>query len=145
MTLVDANVLLYAYDSSSPSHPRAKRWLEEALSGTAPVALAWVTLLAFLRISTNPRAMAVPLSMDEALSIASMWLKQPPVVLLEAGERHLEIFARLCTEGQVRGPLVTDAHLAALAVERGAVLCTTDRDFMRFPGLKVINPLDPGR
>ncbi len=142
MILIDANLLLYAYDSASSNHLRSKRWVEKALSGNAPVYLAWVTLLAFLRIGTNPRAMAVPLSMEEALSITSGWLKQPSVTLLETGDRHWEILARLCTEGQVRGPLVMDAHLAALAIEHGAVLYTTDRDFARFSALEVCNPLE---
>ncbi len=142
MILVDANLLLYAYDSESPLHARAKRWVEEMISSGAAVALCGVTLLAFLRVSTNPRVMKVPLAMSEALTIVSLWLRQPSVVLLEPGERYWEILARLCAEGQVRGPLVMDAHLATLAVEHGAVLCTTDRDFGRFRSLRVRNPLE---
>ncbi len=142
MILVDANLLLYAYDSTSAHHAAAKGWLEDVLSGSAPVGIPEIALLAFLRISTHPRAMAIPLSMEAALSLASDWLSRPPVVVLDAGERHFKILQRLCVESQVRGPLVMDAHLAALAIEHGAELCTTDRDFSRFRGLKFSNPLE---
>jgi hypothetical protein len=139
--LVDANLLLYAYDASSEHHARARAWLEEVLSGSDPVGFAWVTLLAFLRIATNPRALARPLSLGEAAAIVSSWLGQPCVSLLQPGERHWEILSGLLEPAQARGPLVMDAHLAALAMEHGAVLASNDRDFARFDGLRIVNPL----
>lgn len=141
MILVDANLLLYAYDVSSREHKRAKAWLEEVLSGTEQVGLAWVTILAFLRIATNPRAMASPLTPDEAVSIVEAWLAQPCAVLVSPGERHWSILGPMLAREQVRGPLVMDAHLAALALEQGAVLATQDRDFARFDGLRTVMPL----
>ena len=141
MILIDANLLLYAYDLTSEQHERAKTWLEATLNEGQPVRLAWATILAFLRIGTNPRALAVPLSIREATRIVAEWLALPNVASLEPGERHFEILVRLLESAQARGPLVMDAHLAALAIEHGATLCTTDRDFTRFGQLRVSNPL----
>ncbi len=141
MILVDANLLLYAYHPASDEHARCRAWLEDALSGHEPVRLAWVTLLAFIRISTSPRVFETPLAVDEATAIVSAWLAQPCVGILEPGERHWEILCDLLSAGQVRGSLVTDAHLAALALEHGATLHTNDRDFARFPGLRLATPL----
>ena len=142
MILLDANLLLYAYDQSSKHNARAKAWLQAVVNGPEPVLLPWVTLLAFLRISTNPRALATPLLMHEAAALAQGLLEQPTITLIGPGERHWEILSRLCDEAQVRGPLVTDAHLAALAIEHGAVLCSADQDFARFQSLRWKNPLD---
>lgn len=142
MTLIDANLLLYAYNSSSEHHHRARGWLEEVLSKPEPVRLAWVSILAFLRIGTNSRAFESPLSTAEAISIVSEWLAQPALAILDPGERHWTILKDLLPQAQARGPLVMDAHLAALALEHGAILCTSDRDFARFPGLQMVNPLD---
>ena len=142
MILVDANLLIYAYDSSSPSHGLARGWLEEALSGFDPVCLSWQTILAFLRIITHSRVFERPLLAHEAVATVDSWLEQPAVRLLEPGERHWQILKRLLPEAQARGPLVMDAHLAALAIEHGATLCSSDRDFSRFRGLRVVNPLD---
>jgi hypothetical protein len=141
--LVDANLLLYAYDASSEHHARARAWLEEVLSGSDPVGFAWVTLLAFLRIATNPRALARPLSLGEAAAIVSSWLGQPCVSLLQPGERHWEILSGLLEPAQARGPLVMDAHLAALAIEHRCAIVSTDSDFRRFPGVDHHNPLRP--
>ncbi len=141
MILVDANLLLYAYDASSQHHDAARHWLESTLSGSEPVGFAWVTLLAFLRIGTDHRAFASPLAPEEAVASVSEWLARPNVILLEAGDRHWEILSQMLIEAQIRGPLTMDAHLASLAIEHGATLCTTDRDFARFPGLKTSNPL----
>jgi toxin-antitoxin system PIN domain toxin len=140
MILVDANVLLYAYQPRAEQHQRCRAWVEQAFSGEEPVCLAWVTVLAFLRISTNPRIFERPLLAAEAASAVSSWLEQPCVSVLEAGEQCWEILRRLLVEAQVTGPLVMDAFLAALALENGATLVTTDRDFARFPKLKVHNP-----
>jgi toxin-antitoxin system PIN domain toxin len=144
MTLIDANILLYAYDRSSSHHQAARDWLEKIFSGPESVGLAWVTLLAFLRIGTSPRVVENPLSVNEAATIIAEWLKRPMVTLLNPGERHWEILRRLVDKGQARGNLIMDAHLAALAIEHGATLATCDRDFARFPGLKFSNPLDTG-
>jgi toxin-antitoxin system PIN domain toxin len=141
MILCDANLLLYAYDESSPSHARSRRWLEATLSGDEPVGLAWMTLLAFLRISTNPRAVAHPLTLAEAIAIVSSWLEVPCVTVPAPGPRHWEIFEKALRGAQAKGPLVTDAHLAALAIEHGAQLASADRDFARFEGLHLLNPL----
>ncbi len=142
MILVDANLLLYAYNPSFDRHQPARAWLETILSKPDPVCLAWATILTFLRIATNPRAFEHPLSIEEALPIVSAWLEQPAVTILEPGERHWAILTDLLSQTQVRGPAVMDAHLAALAIEHGAVLCTSDRDFVRFPRLRVLNPLE---
>ena len=143
MIVIDANLLLYASDTSSVHHQASRQWLEDTLSGDDPVGLTWAALLAFLRIGTNPRVRKKAFSVEEAAAIAAGWLERPIVTLLSPGERHWEILRTLLTKGQARGPLVTDAHLAALAIEHGATLATTDRDFARFPGLKFFNPIEP--
>jgi toxin-antitoxin system PIN domain toxin len=141
MTLVDANLLLYAYDPRSRHHSASKAWLESTLAGPALVRFAWVTLWAFLRISTNPRVYELPLSMSEAEQAVSSWLAQPAVGILDPGERHWDILRRLTKDGQAAGSLVMDAALAALAIEHGATLYTTDRDFARFTELRWSNPI----
>ena len=142
MILIDANLLLYAYDTSAESHRRAKEWLGQALSKPEPVGLSWLTILAFLRISTDRRIFLRPLSIKEALNIVSEWLSSSTVHVLSPTDRHFEILKSLLAAGQAVGPLVMDGHLAALAIEHGAVVYTTDRDFARFPGLKFLNPLE---
>ena len=141
MRLVDANLLLYAYDPNAAEHPASRRWLEATLSGASLVRFAWISLWAFLRIATNPRVFERPLSMAEAERHVSSWLAQPPAGILEPGERHWDILRQLTRDGQAAGPLVVDAALAAIAIEHGATLCTTDRDFARFPGLTWTNPI----
>ena len=143
MILVDANLLLYAYNTDAEQHAQAREWLEAALSSPQLFGLSWQTITAFIRISTNPRAFPNPFSIQEAMEIVSSWLARPSVTILIPGERHWTILSELLTQGQAYGPLVMDAHLAALAIEHGATLCTTDRDFSRFPGLLVMNPLEP--
>jgi toxin-antitoxin system PIN domain toxin len=145
MILVDANILLYAYHPRAAQHEASRAWLEATLSGSRFVRFAWVSLWAFLRISTNPRAFERPLSASEAASAVPSWLAQPVAGILEPGERHWELLAGLLQEGQASGPLVMDAVLAAIAIEHGATLHTTDRDFARFPGLTWIDPLKPQR
>lgn len=141
MNLPDANILLYAYDRSAPHHAKARQWLEEALSGSAPVAFCWPTLLAFIRIATHPRAMANPMATADAIAIVASWLAQPMATIVLPTERHWSLLSRLLVAGQARGPLVPDAHLATLSIEHGATLVTNDRDFARFPGLAVEYPL----
>jgi toxin-antitoxin system PIN domain toxin len=139
--VLDANVLLYAYHLRSPAHERAKAWLEAAFAGPEPVRLPWQTILAFLRLTTNPKVFDAPLAIDEAVGTVSGWFGLPAVALIDPGERYWTVLQALLVESQVSGPLVTDAALAALAIEHGATLCTTDRDFRRFAGLKLLNPL----
>ncbi len=145
MILVDADLLLYAYDSSSAHHVVARDWLERVFSRPEPVRIAWITLLAFLRVSTDSRLRGERFSPQEAVAIIEEWRALPNFDLLAPGERHWEILAGLLPASQSRGPLVMDADLAALAMEHGALLCTTDRDFTRFPGLRWENPLVTAR
>jgi toxin-antitoxin system PIN domain toxin len=142
MILVDANLLLYAYDSAAPEHAKARRWLEEVLAKPEPVLFPWNSVHAFLRIASNPRAWKSPLTIQEAQAIVDEWLSLPNVVTPSPGERHWEILRELLADSQCHGPLVSDAVLAALAMEHGAELCTNDRDFSRFPKLRVLNPLN---
>ena len=141
MILVDANLLLYAYMARSEHHAEARAWVEKTFAGPLPVRLAWTTILAFLRISTNAGLSGRPLRMDEAAAVVEEWFGQPALDILTPGERHWEILRGLLRSAQVRGALTSHAHLAALAIEHGATLCTCDRDFTRFPGLRVMNPL----
>jgi hypothetical protein len=142
MILVDANLLLYAYDPRAELHEASRRWFESAMAGPSLVRFAWLTVWAFLRISTNPRVFERPLSMAEAEARVASWLAQPAAGILDPGERHWDILSGLLRAGQAAGPLVMDAVLAAIAIEHGATLCTTDRDFARFPGLRWTNPLE---
>jgi toxin-antitoxin system PIN domain toxin len=143
MILIDANILLYAYDPRAAQHEPSRVWLESVLSGSRFVRFSWLSVWAFLRISTNPRVFERPLSFAEAERRVSSWLVQPIAGILDPGDRHWEILAKLTRDGQTTGPLVMDAVLAAIAIEHGATLCTTDRDFARFDGLDWINPLVP--
>lgn len=141
MKLIDANLLIYATDQSSPRHRRAHRWLEQELSGSRPVGFAWVVLLAYLRLTTNPKVFAEPLDAAEAVDIIEGWLAQPCSVVIEPTSRHLAIMRGLIEPFGTAGNLTTDAHLAALAIEHGAELCSADHDFGRFPGVRWMNPL----
>jgi uncharacterized protein len=140
--LVDANLLIYAHNTLAQQHERAKQWLLATLDSDETIGLAWAPLLAFLRITTGIRSFIDPMSLAEAGGIVTGWLAHPRVSVLQPTERHWTILGRLLAEGQARGPLVMDAHLAALAIEHGATLCTTDRDFTRFKGLRLLNPLE---
>jgi toxin-antitoxin system PIN domain toxin len=139
--LVDANILLYARNSAADLHAPSREWLEEKLNGAAPVALPWPSLLAFLRIATNPRAFRRPLTMPAAWEQVSSWLSAETVWSPEPTDRHADVLGKLLALPGVYGNLVPDAHLAALAIEHGLTLCSTDGDFARFPGLTWLNPL----
>lgn len=141
MIVLDANILLYAYDSASPHHPKARLWIEESLSGTTTVGLPWQTISAFLRIMTNPKLPGERFALEEAVRLVDSWLEQPNVRLLAPTEDHWLLFRQMILEGQASGALAADAQLAALTMEYGGVLFTTDRDFARFPGLRWTNPL----
>ena len=141
MILVDASILLYAHSATSPHHEKASRWIERALEHHEDIGLAWVTITAFLRLATNPAAYELPLSMREAMAVIESYLSRSHVYTVVPGDEHWTLFTRICEQGQVTSRLITDAHLATLALELGAALCSADRDFTRFPGLRIINPL----
>ena len=141
MKVVDLNLLLYAVNRDSPRHEDAKAWLDTTLSGDETVALPWVVLLGFLRIATNRHVLPRAITIDQAVSVVDSWLAQPAVVALSPGDEHWSILNALLTEAGSAGNLTTDAHLAALAIEHGAELCSTDADFARFPRLRWVNPL----
>ena len=142
MILVDANLLIYAVNLNAPHHERARRWLQDALSGTTAVGLPWTSLLAFVRITTRPGILANPMAVDEAIRFVDTWLGQPFVEPVLPGEGHWAILRRLLRDSGTAGNLTSDAHLAALAIERGATICSADYDFRRFPGVEHVNPLD---
>ena len=142
MIILDANLLLYAYDSESPHHAKARAWVERAFSGGSPIGLPWQTVTAFLRIVTNTRLSGKRFTSEEAAQIVDQWLAQPNVRLLSAGDQHWSLLREILLDGQARGPLVSDADLAALAIEFGGILHTTDRDFARFSDLRWTNPIE---
>jgi hypothetical protein len=139
--LLDLNLLLYAVNRDSRQHRKAKAWLDNVMSGEEPVAFPWIVLLGFLRISTNRRILSRPLSLSKALEIVSGWLAQPTARTLSPQEEHWRILSSLLADTGTAGNLTTDAHLAALAIEHGCELCSTDNDFARFPKLRWTNPL----
>lgn len=139
--LLDANLLLYAVDASSPFHAAARDFLTEALNGPRRVAFPWPSLLAFLRISTHPRAATTPLSAEAAWQYVEDWLAADVAWIPTPTPRHAEVLARLVRERHVTANLVPDAHLAALAIEHGLAVASADTDFARFPELRWINPL----
>lgn len=141
MILIDANLLIYAYIRASPVHDVARNWLDTQLNGSAAVGLPWPSLLAFLRIVTNPRVFERPVPMPDAWRQARSWLAAEVAWVPQAGERHAEILGRLILATGAQAGLVPDAHLAALAIEHGLMLCSADRGFARFPELRWRNPL----
>ena len=141
MSLIDANLLIYAIDTDSPQHAAARSWFEKTLSGTDAVGLSWSVILAFLRIVTHPAVMRRPLSPDAALDYVDSWLRQPFVQLIVPGEKHWLILRELLRSSGTAGNLTSDAHLAALALERDCEIYSADHDFVRFPGVVLRNPL----
>jgi toxin-antitoxin system PIN domain toxin len=139
--LVDANLLIYAHVTSFEQHEAARGWLDRQLNGTAPVGLPWVSILAFLRLVTNRRLFAQPEPVRDAWRQASSWLACEVVWSPAASDRHKDILGALLEGPGISANLVPDAHLAALAIEHGLVLCSTDGDFARFPDLRWQNPL----
>ena len=140
MILIDANILLYAYQQRATQHERCRKWLEQCLNGREQIALAWISVLAFLRISTSARVFERPLLIHDAIGIVDSWFDRPQVVVLHHGDQYWRLLQNQLITGQVSGPLVMDADLAALATEHGAVLATADRDFARFEGLQLLDP-----
>lgn len=142
--IVDANLLLYAVDESSPNHHRAAEWLTEVLNGSRRVGFPWQTIGAFLRISTHPRVTTTPMTAAEAWSFIDEWLGADPAWIPPATERTAEILAQLTVSVGVTGYLVPDAQLAALAIEHGLTIYSADTDFARFADLQWHNPLRSG-
>ncbi len=141
MILVDANLLVYAHVSSFAQHERAREWLDSQLNGATQVGLPWPSLLAFLRLVTNPRIFEKPERTEDAWTQVQEWLRQDNVWVPQATERHAEVLGPLLATAGVQGNLVPDADLAALAIEHGLTLCSTDGDFGRFSTLRWLNPL----
>lgn len=138
--LVDANILLFAVDEAGPFHEAAERWLTDQLNGPARVGLPWQSLGAFLRISTHPRAAERPLKPDEAWKHVEAWLAAEPAWIPQPTERHADILGGLISRYQLRGNLISDAQVAALAIEHGLRVCSADTDFARFRELRWENP-----
>jgi toxin-antitoxin system PIN domain toxin len=136
VVLVDANVLLYAVDSSSAHHERSRTWLDDSLAGAEAVGLAWIALLAFIRIGTNPAILTHPMTADDATAQVETWLAAPAAVVAQPTARHAGVLRGLLRDTGTAGNLTTDAHLAALAIEHGADVVSHDRDFARFPGIR---------
>jgi toxin-antitoxin system PIN domain toxin len=141
MILIDTNILIYAEDSLSILHEEARLWWDMQLSGESPVNLCWPILSSFIRISTNRQIFKKPLTVKQAITRVQSWIDQPCVRLINPTESHWQIFQTMLLDGQAKANLVADAHLAALAIEHGCILYSTDSDFSRFPTLKWKNPL----
>lgn len=141
MTLPDLNLLIYSVDRGSAWHEQAREWWQTLLSSGEPVALSWSVLLGFVRLSTRAQVFTAPLTADQALDLVDGWLSRPAVRIVHPGARHAAVLRDLLRPLGTAGNLTTDAHLAALAIEHGAQLCSADTDFARFSGLRWMNPL----
>jgi toxin-antitoxin system PIN domain toxin len=139
--LPDANILIYALDSTTPRHPRARSWLDDVLSGTETIGFAWQVLLAVVRLTTRPAVFARPYRPEEVFDVVDGWLAQPCATVVHPTTRHAAILRSLLTPLGTAGNLTNDAHLAALAVEHGGEVCSCDADFSRFPGVSWVDPL----
>jgi toxin-antitoxin system PIN domain toxin len=139
--LPDVNLLLYAYDSRSARHAPARDWLQQTLSGAETVGMAWIVLLAFIRLITRAAVVEHPLDANTAVGLVESWLAQPCVTVVHPTERHAAVLRELLHALGTAGNLTSDAHLAALAIEHGAELCSCDSDFSRFSGLRWVDPL----
>lgn len=141
MIVIDANLLIYAVNEDAPCHLKAKAWLEAVVSGAETVGLPWIVLLAFLRLTTRTGLFQKPLDVETAFDLVDGWLQQPSVTVLEPTARHLRTLRDLVVSVGTGGNLTSDAHLAVLAIEHGAELCSADNDFSRFARLRWRNPL----
>ena len=141
MILTDVNVLIYAYRAEAVRHESYRRWLERMANADEAFALSGMVLSGFVRVVTHPRIFRPPSPVEDALGFAEDLLLQPNCIMIRPGPRHWSLFARLCRESGAKGNLVPDAYLAALAIEAGCELVTTDRDFARFKGLRWRHPL----
>ena len=142
MRCVDVNVLVYAHRPESPDHSRYAAWLDAARRVDEPLGVPTLTLSGFLRVVTHPRVFVDPTPLEQALAFVEVLRAAPNHVAIEPGPRHWSVFTRLCRAADVRGNIVPDAYLAAMAVERGAVMCTADRGFGRFDELRWRHPFD---
>ena len=141
MIIIDVNLLIYAVNEDAPDHKRAKAWLEAVLSGSETVGLPWSVMLAFLRLTTRQGIFQKPLTIQSAFEMVTGWLDHPSLVIAAPTTRHLQTLRDLIVPLGTAGNLTSDAHLAALAIEHGAELCSSDNDFARFNGLRWRNPL----
>lgn len=141
MILVDANLLLYAHNTSAPEHAIAREWFERSVGSTERIGVPWPSVLAFVRIASNPVVFRQPVTPAAAWQVAREWFRRDNVWIPTSGALHGEIFESLLAAARVTSRMVPDAHLAALAIEHGLTLCSTDADFARFAGLRWINPL----
>ncbi|MBT9332900.1 type II toxin-antitoxin system VapC family toxin [Paracidobacterium acidisoli] len=141
MILVDVNLLIYAVNEDAPEHRVIREWLEKTLSSGEEVGFAWVVLLAFLRLTTRQGLFTKPLPVKTAFELMESWLEQPAASVVHPGPKHFTLLRKLLEDSGTGGNLTTDAHLAAMAIERDAELCSLDRDFARFAGLRWRNPL----
>jgi uncharacterized protein len=139
--LPDLNLLVYAADETAVHHESAREWVETTLSGTETVAFAWLVLIGFVRLTTNPRSFSHPWNAAQALDVVDRWLAQPAVTVVHPTDRHAAVLRELLAPLGTAGNLTSDAHLAALAIEHGATLCSRDVDFSRFSGVRWIDPL----
>ena len=142
MKIVDINLLIYAINRDTPHHSKAKKWLEDSLSSDESFGFAWIVILGFLRIVTNGRIMPTPLIPEVAIDSVNDWLLQPPSLTIAPSHQHWSIFKELLMPLGVAANLTSDAHLAALAIEHGARLYSTDNDFSRFQSLRWTNPIE---
>ena len=141
MILPDINLLIYAYNEDAPLHSASKAWWERCLSGTEPVGLAWLVLLGFVRLMSSRQVLLKPMPAGEAVEHCRAWLAQPSTRIVTPGPPHLDILSNLLAGPSICANLVTDAHLAALAIEHQAALHSNDSDFSRFSGLRWHNPV----
>ncbi len=141
MRIVDLNILLYAVNTDAAQHRRVRGWWEAAMNDEDTVGLAWVVLLGFLRLATSPRIFPHPLTFDAAAAKIDRWLSLENVVVVQEKDDHWKTLKSLLGATGSAGNLTTDAHLAALAISRDAVLVSCDADFARFEGLRWENPL----
>lgn len=142
MKIVDINLLIYAINRDTPHHSKAKRWLEDSLSSDEPFGFAWIVILGFLRIVTNGRILPKPLMPEVAINVVNEWLQQPPSLTVVPSHQHWSIFKEILMPLGTAANLTSDAHIAALAIEHGARLYSTDNDFSRFQSLRWTNPIE---
>lgn len=141
MIVPDANLLIYAYDSTAPAHRRARAWWESVLSGSEPVGIPWIVILAFVRLMTHPTLSENPMTVEQARERVEEWLRCEHVRLLSPEAATFNRFFDLLAAAGIAGNLCTDALIAALAEEHGGRVCSNDRDFSRFPGIVWSDPI----
>lgn len=141
MIVPDLNLLVFAYNDGAPFHPQARAWWEGLVNGDERVGIPWVVTSGFVRLTTHPRVLAQPMTVSTALGFVRRWFEFPHVTPLNPGARHLEIFQQLVEAAGTGGNLVTDAHIAAVAIEFQGEVQSNDTDFARFPGLNWSNPV----